>query len=237
VRRNGIAKYLFLLGGALFAFPVVHMMLLLADRSQACDGRVAQRGDGMKRLLSALAVLGLFVGAAHAGLLGTQMTGSLSFCAGCVNSFDPVNGFVPDEDLNSAGTTVTVSASATEFGFNNAITSVTANFTDTDITIDVVPLQGGMAPAFQMIFTSSDEFDSGYLTGVGQFFSFTLGALNGLGNPTTITANFTGGTLPIGTQMFTITETVAEPSPIPEPATLALLGIGLASVGFSRRKQ
>jgi hypothetical protein len=32
-------------------------------------------------------------------------------------------------------------------------------------------------------------------------------------------------------------ETVSDPSPVPEPAALALFGAALAGIGFSRRKQ
>jgi hypothetical protein len=208
---------------------------------KARHGPVGSKGNGMKRILGAFAVLSLLVGSvgsAHAGLLGTQMTGSLTFGADPTNYFDPESGFVPAGYLNtnSIRTTVTVSNPAIEYGFSDGSTTITANFNDTDITINVEPLQGTTAPPFQMIFTTLDEFDSGYLTGSAQFFTFALGSTNSLGNPTTITATFAGGTLPFGVQIFTATETVAEPSPAPEPATLALLGIGVAGIGFSRRK-
>jgi len=59
-------------------------------------------------MVAGLAVMGA-VGTAHAvSLLGTSVTGELTFEGVPVNQFDPLNGHVPAGYLNAAGTTVTI---------------------------------------------------------------------------------------------------------------------------------
>ena len=128
----------------------------------------------MKRLLSALAVLGLFVGSAHAGLLGTEMTADLTFGADPNNYFDPENGRVPPGYLNtnSIGTLVTVSNPEIEYGFSDGSNTITVNFTDTEIQISTtitnasLPSAGTYAMQFD---NAANEFE--YASGsVGFFF-------------------------------------------------------------------
>jgi hypothetical protein len=54
---------------------------------------------------------------AKADLIGTSVTGSLQFGATVTpNYFNPANGFVPAGFLNTAGPTVGISSTSTEFG-------------------------------------------------------------------------------------------------------------------------
>ena len=192
----------------------------------------------MKRILSALAVLGLLVGSAHAGLLGTDMTADLTFGADPNNYFDPENGRVPSGYLNtnSIGTLVTVSNPAIEYGFSDGSNTITVNFTDTEIEISttITNLSLPSAGAYAMQFHSAaNEFE--YASGSAVFFSINLVTPGTLG--VTFTGLPIGSFIPVGGFLVTLRETVSDPSPVPEPATLALFGAGLAGIGFSRRKQ
>jgi hypothetical protein len=79
-----------------------------------------------------------FAGPASAAvLLGSSVTGVLQFNGGGTNFFDPANGFVPVGPLNKTfGPTVTIGA-GTEFGFADGANAISANFTDTTLTITV----------------------------------------------------------------------------------------------------
>src|SRR5215213_9781498 len=93
---------------------------------------------------------------AHALLLGTSVTGSLTFGAGSTNFFNPANGFVPPGFGNSSpGTnTVTIAEPLVEFGFEDGANRDTANFTDNTLTNgDLV--KGSGASSWTMTFSDS----------------------------------------------------------------------------------
>jgi hypothetical protein len=113
-------------------------------------------------------------GLVRATLIGTRVTGELYFVGWPQNSFDPANGQVPAGYLNTAGTTVTISASAVEFGYFDGTVTVTADFSDTQLVVtDHVLLTGAHYNPIQLVFsntafsslaTASDSFPSGGMT-------------------------------------------------------------------------
>jgi hypothetical protein len=95
------------------------------------------------RIVMTTAIFGTVGGAlgkAHAGnMVGTQVTGYMSLAPGwpTTNLFDPAVGYALPGDLNAAGTTVTISSRAEEFGAADPGGSfrATADFTGTQLTI------------------------------------------------------------------------------------------------------
>ena len=125
-----------------------------------------------------------------ATLVGTQVSGALNFAGYMANYFDPVNGRVPAGYLNAAGSTVTISSSAVEFGFADGTTTITAEFTGTQLIVADQPLSTAQYNPIEMVFTNaaftnlaavSDTFPNGGLTG----------SLSG----SVITLNWAGGNL------------------------------------------
>jgi len=173
---------------------------------------------------------------AHAnGLIGTSVTGSLTFNGGSENFFDPANLGVPAGYLNTAGTTVDISAPNTEFGANTGENLDSANFSSQLFVIeDVNSGEGaGTDSAFTMTFTDA-AFEGQGLTLVQNNFSGTItDSLVG----DVLTVNWTGGPITGGddfTAAFKIA-TVASP----EPSTWALLAVSLVggAVVLRRRQQ
>lgn len=156
---------------------------------------------------------------ARAGLLGTSVTGSITFPSFSANFFDPANGLVPAGFLNSSpgGPTVTIAEPAIEFGYQDGANRDTANFTDTQLT--VMDTVFSSATGFTMTFTDS-AFTS--LTLVANNFPGFSSSL--VGN--VITVSYTGTGSPA---IFTATLNVGSstgPSPVPEPSTV--VGAGTA---------
>jgi hypothetical protein len=98
-------------------------------------------------LVAALLAAVCFTTAASAALLnGTSVTGDLNFGGTLTtNWFDPANGHVPAGPLNNAGTTVTIGA-AVEFGYHDGANNITADFTDTTLTVTITSSLSGVDP-------------------------------------------------------------------------------------------
>jgi hypothetical protein len=128
-----------------------------------------------------------------ATLVGTQVTGSLDFIGYMRNFFDPANGGVPAGYLNAAGTTVTISSNAVEFGFSDGTATVTADFTGTQLIVTDQPLRTGQFNPMQMVFT-----DSAFTNLSAASDSFPNGGLSGSLAGAVITLNWSGGNLTNG---------------------------------------
>jgi hypothetical protein len=131
------------------------------------------------------------VGAAT--LIGTQVTGALYFQGFPDNYFDPVNGRVPPGYLNAAGTTVTISANAVEFGFADPTAIVTADFDAAQLTIIYQPLFTAHYNPVQLAFTNS-AFSS--LSTVSD--GFPNGGMASLLSGNVISLNWAGGDMTAG---------------------------------------
>lgn len=82
-----------------------------------------------------------FSGLSQAGLVGTTVNGSLRF-TGNTNFFDPAAGKVPSGYGNVSSTNVTVADPQIEFGFQDGFGRITADFTNTRLTISETAITG-----------------------------------------------------------------------------------------------
>jgi hypothetical protein len=171
---------------------------------------------------------------AHAGLVGTNVTGAMLIQGNPPNYFDKANGFVPAGFLNSgpAGTpTVTIAEPAVEFGYLDGANGFSVNFTDNLLTIinNHNPTSGGLLP---ITFTFTDAAFAGLTpTEVSDNF---LGGSTGVLSANTFTVNLAGyGTT--GTSTFSASYSFAA-APVPEPGT-ALFGLALLGVTAIRRSR
>ncbi len=174
-------------------------------------------------------LLSVFAVPGNATLAGSSVTGSLQFSGDPSNYFDPGYGFVPSADLNASGTTVTVSNTAVEFGYDDgAANAFSADFTDHQLTITDVVEGSGSNLGFQMMFTDT-AFANQYLIPVAGPLPL-IDSYSIAGD--VLTLNSPGGNVTAG-QTFTASFTVA---PIPEPSTLGLLCMAaFAATGFLTR--
>jgi hypothetical protein len=169
---------------------------------------------------------------AWAGLLGTQVSGSMIINGAGPNYFDPANGYVdgpngtfPGGSLNSAGTTVTISGTSVEFGYMDGANTDSADFTGSQLTLTDVAVNDGSLPitysftdtAFGSLSLSTNSFGSGFSYSlVGDLITINTGDFQNNG---TFQAVFNIG-----------------PNSVPDAtSTGGLLGLGLLSVAAFKR--
>ena len=121
-------------------------------------------------------------------LVGTQVTGALYITGYPANYFDPVNGLVPPGYMNSAGTTVTISTNAVEFGYFDGTTTITADFGAAQLIVTFSPTVSGSYLPVQWAFTNS-AFSS--LSKVSD--NFPYGGCHGSLSGNVISLNWAGG--------------------------------------------
>ena len=85
---------------------------------------------------------------------GASVTGTINFATNTTNYFDPGNGLVPSDCLNTIGTTVIVSPTAIEFGAADGANRDTADFTSVNLL--VTDVMTDTAAPWTMTFTSPD---------------------------------------------------------------------------------
>jgi hypothetical protein len=151
---------------------------------------------GMSSLIIAATVIAAMTGrrVESSTLIGTQVTGGLYFTGYPQNYFDPVNGRVPAGFLNVAGTQVIISSNAVEFGYSDGTATITADLTDTQLTVTDSSHTTASYNPMQIVLTNSaftglslvsDAFPNGGLAA-----SLTAGV---------ITLHWAGGSLTNGT--------------------------------------
>ena len=164
----------------------------------------------MKAFVLAAAALVLATSARveAATLIGTQVSGVLDFIGFMKNYFDPVNGLVPAGYLNTSGSTVTISSNAVEFGFADSTTTITAEFTSSQLIVEDQPKATAHYNPLQLIFTNS-AFTS--LAEVSD--TFPDGGLTGSLNGPVITLNWAGGNLTSGQPVQAVFNVNVPPAP------------------------
>jgi hypothetical protein len=170
----------------------------------------------LSALLSAAVLLSLLSVPGNATLVGTSVTGSITFSGDPSNYFNPGYGFVPAGYLNVSGTTVTVSDSALEFGYDDGASRISANFSDSSVTISDLIELSGPPNAFRLTFTDTAFAGQHLVAGAD---SLPLSDYSLVGD--VITLDYPGGNPSQGqtlSAIFTITSA-------PEPATLGLISI------------
>lgn len=168
---------------------------------------------------------------AKASLVGSSVTGSLTFAGDPSNYFDPGYGFVPPGYLNTSGTTVTISGNSVEFGYNDGGSLISANFSDNQLTVADLIEMAGPNNGFQMTFTDT-AFAGEYLIRGSDTFPVSDYSLAG----DEITLHYAGGNPALG-QTVGASFTLAA---IPEPSTLGLgflSGLGSLAAVLMRKSR
>lgn len=182
--------------------------------------------------LSACAAISFVMACApsRADLIGTQVTGSLTFSGGVNNYFDPAQGFVPGADLNSAGATVTVSATDTEFGFQDGSNTDTADFTGSQLIVE--DSQHGIGSyAFEMTFT-----DPAFANIAKVSDTFNDGGISGVMNGDVITLTWAGNAANEGELEAVFDLNAADPANAPDAtAACGLLGLSFLAMAIVKR--
>ena len=171
--------------------------------------------------------LGLLPLHAHAnGLIGTSVTGNLTFSGGTINYYDPANGYVPSSGYeNASGTTVSIASPAVEFGFNDNVNLDMANFSASQFTIEDVVEAGPSDSSVLMTFTDS-AFNGMSFAKATDF--FPNGGLTYSVSGSTLTIKWAGGVVAAGDD-YTSTFTVKA---VPEPSTWAAVGMGFGGLAL-----
>lgn len=166
-------------------------------------------------LLSVAALLSVFSLPGDAALVGTSVTGSLTFSGDPSNYFDPGYGFVPASGyLNFSGVTVTVSATAVEFGYDDGASRISADFIDNKVTVSDLIELAGPTNGFQMTFTDSAFAGKGLIAS-SNLFPISQYSVSG----DVITLDYKGGN-PMQGQTLTATFSIVA---VPEPSVAGFL--------------
>ncbi len=113
----------------------------------------------------------------RADLLGSKVSGSLTFLNAPTNYFDPANGFVPSGFGNHSSASQVTINSGVEFGFDDGSNRDTADFTGHGLTVGDLCLDGfeclGNA-GFHMTFTDPAFTSASLITNsLGVTFTFS----------------------------------------------------------------
>ena len=165
-------------------------------------------------VLSAVLLSSLGSLPACASLVGSSVTGSLTFTGDPSNYFDPNNGFVPAAGyLNATGTTVTVSGSAVEFGYDDGASLISADLGANGLVLSDAIEQSGSTNGFQMSFTDAAFAGLPLVVTGGNLLPADF-SISG----DTLTVNYAAADVTSG-QMLTTTVGLV---PTPEPSTFVL---------------